>query len=301
MENHLILRCINCGRSLGAFSPEKIRYRCDECGHIYTSQEGVIDFLSPANGGASSRPHIDHLSSFACPAPNRSYVAELDLRLQPLYSKVFRDYIKKPSMFLDVGCGFGSLLATASERFDLVVGVNTDYAELRSAGAWLERCGIRNALLMRASAQKLPFMPGQFLAVACVQVLEHLLNPEIALAELRLMLAAGGGLYLSLPNRYTLRREPHVRLWGIGFLPRRASLWYASRLQRLEEFNSVNLLSARQVSGWMRHEFGSSFEMIRSGYHRSPLGRLAKRLWHVPFVSSLARHMVADIEVIAWR
>jgi hypothetical protein len=33
------------------------------------------------------------------------------------------------------------------------------------------------------------------------------------------VLRPGGLLFLATPNRYTLGLEPHVRLWGVGYLP----------------------------------------------------------------------------------
>jgi SAM-dependent methyltransferase len=228
-------------------------------------------------------------------------IANLKLRLRPLYSKVFHHRPEAPILFLDVGCGFGSMLAAAAEQFDLAVGVNTDCAELQNAAVWLESHDIRNVLLVRASAQKLPFIPRQFLAVTCVQVLEHVRDPQQALAELGLALSTGGALYLSLPNRYTLRREPHMKLWGIGYMPRRILTWYLTHRKKMDIYRSVNLLSPRQVSAWLEHEFGNSYEFIRSGYHNSMLGRLASQAWHLPIASQLARNTVGDIEALAWR
>jgi ubiquinone/menaquinone biosynthesis C-methylase UbiE len=140
---------------------------------VFLSHNGIVDFLGGSDGDALSGAHTDHLSSFACPLTETPDIADLKLRLQPLYSKVSHHRSEAPVLFLDVGCGFGSMLAAAAERFDLVVGVNTDFTELQYAAAWLAGHNIRNVLLVRASAQKLPFVAHQFLAVTCVQVLEH--------------------------------------------------------------------------------------------------------------------------------
>lgn len=301
MNRPLFLRCPNCEQFLGIFATNKGSYHCLTCKRVYYHKDGIIDFIAPSGGDCSSPGSPDHLSSFAYKSSSEADVIDLKLRLRPLYKRVIHGAIEENLPFLDVGCGYGSLLAAASDRFDLVVGVNTDYGELHDAALWLRQRGCNNTLLVRASAQKLPFMPGQFSAVTCVQALEHVRCPEQALAELKLMLASGGGIYLSLPNRYSLRREPHTHLWGIGFLPNRVATWYASRSHRLVEFNGVNLMTTRQVSAWLRREFGTSYELIRTGYHRSTLGLLAQIAWHVPVVSFLARSLVGDIECLAWR
>lgn len=301
MLNYPILQCVNCGLSLGTFSPDKESYQCQGCGCVFLSFNGIVDFLGEPGNDTSSRPLADHLSSFACPMTEMHDVANLKYRLQPLYSKVFQHRLETPSLFLDVGCGFGGMLAAAAEQFDVVVGVNTDLAELQNAAAWLKRADIQNVLLVRASAQKLPFAPNQFLAVTCVQVLEHVRDPEQVLFEIKLVLTKGGALYLSLPNRYTLRREPHIGLWGIGYMPRRILTWYVTHRRKTDIYRSVNLLSPKQVSTWLEREFGNSYEFIRSGYHHSMLGRLAGQAWHLPIASQLARNIVGDIEALAWR
>jgi SAM-dependent methyltransferase len=192
-------------------------------------------------------------------------------------------------------------MAVASEQFDLVVGINTDSMELQGAYELLKEHHIANVLLVRASAQKLPFMPAQFQAVTCIQVLEHVRRPEEALHELAMSLAEGGVLFLSIPNRYTLRREPHTNLRCIGFLPHPLSRWYATMFNQIDTLNTVNLLSPGQVRAWLRKEFGDSFEFIRSGYHTSVLGKLAQSAWTIPVISYLAQNTVGDIEALAWR
>jgi hypothetical protein len=70
---------------------------------------------------------------------------------------------------------------------------------------------------------------------------------EQVLFEIKL-LSKGGALYLSLPNRYALRREPHVGLWGIGYMPRRILTWYLTHRKKMDMYRSVNLLSPGQVA-----------------------------------------------------
>ena len=41
------------------------------------------------------------------------------------------------------------------------------------------------------------------------------------LSKAHRVLAPGGHLYVTTPNGFTLMPEPHVHLWGVGFLPRR--------------------------------------------------------------------------------
>jgi hypothetical protein len=57
--------------------------------------------------------------------------------------------------------------------------------------------------------------------------------------------APRGILFLATPNRFSLSLEPHVRLWGIGFLPRGVArrCVYARRKVNYD----IYTLSARQL------------------------------------------------------
>lgn len=299
MADALLLRCNVCGQPLGSFSTERVQYVCQVCGHVYLYENGILQCLRFADAKQISAASADQLSSFA-----HSNEATLQLaadRLAPLYAHTTRSADSCGGTFLDVGCGFGDILINAAAQYDLVVGVNIVYQELLEAQLRLAKWGVLNALFVHASAQNLPFMPGQFRAITCIQVLEHVRAPERALCELKGALSKDGVLFLSVPNRFTLRREPHTKLFGAGYLPRPAARWYAARCGRLDEFEGVNFLSTAQIAAWLKHEFGASFEFIRTGSHKSRLGQLAQSAWNMPVASVLARELVGDIEALAWQ
>jgi len=81
---------------------------------------------------------------------------------------------------LDVGCGDGYLCEQLARRaFRSVVGL--DLAASRIAYA---RARYRTLDLTQADVCRLPFKNGQFDLVTCVEVLEHLPEPETALREM---------------------------------------------------------------------------------------------------------------------
>jgi SAM-dependent methyltransferase len=71
-------------------------------------------------------------------------------------------------------------------------------------------------------AQRLPFADGAFDTVFCSQVLEHVPEPWLALAEFRRVLKPGGHLILTVPHLSWLHNEPHdyyrYTLYGLRFL-----------------------------------------------------------------------------------
>ncbi|TSC64696.1 MAG: type 11 methyltransferase [Parcubacteria group bacterium Gr01-1014_106] len=56
--------------------------------------------------------------------------------------------------------------------------------------------------------QRMPLPEGQFDTVLCLQVLEHVSNPEQALREIHRVLAPGGKLIISVPHLDYLHNEP---------------------------------------------------------------------------------------------
>jgi SAM-dependent methyltransferase len=98
---------------------------------------------------------------------------------------------------LDVGCGDGTIAALASERLPDSTVVALDWAAGAVAGA--RRRGLAG---VRASVDDagLPFRPHAFDVVLMSEVVEHLVDPDLALAEARRVLVPGGVLLLSTPN-----------------------------------------------------------------------------------------------------
>jgi ubiquinone/menaquinone biosynthesis C-methylase UbiE/uncharacterized protein YbaR (Trm112 family) len=121
--------------------------------------------------------------------------------------------------WLDLGCGTGNLLAAADAR-------GIDAVGLDIALRWLVVARRRPSLLAGArlvcgDASHLPFEDGAFAAVTALGVLEHCDDLPAALREVARVLRPGGRFLVRTVNRFSLLPEPHVGLWGAGYLPRR--------------------------------------------------------------------------------
>ncbi|MEV7191299.1 class I SAM-dependent methyltransferase [Streptomyces sp. NPDC093510] len=98
---------------------------------------------------------------------------------------------------LDIGCGDGTAAATAAPLLagHRVIGVDWSQDALKRAHARLPYV-VRGEL----SDGGLPFADGAADAVLFSEVVEHLVDPDSALDELRRVLRPGGHLMLSTPN-----------------------------------------------------------------------------------------------------
>ncbi len=121
---------------------------------------------------------------------------------------------------LEVGCGTGGLLASAARLGLDVEGVDIALRWLVVARRRLDDRGV-SVPLVAASAERLPYADASFDCVVADSLLEHLDDPPLAVAEWARVLRPGGTLLVWSPNRYSLAVDPHVRLWGLGWLPRR--------------------------------------------------------------------------------
>ncbi len=120
---------------------------------------------------------------------------------------------------LDVGCGAGVLVRHAHGRYRRVVGLDVGFRWLIVARRGLEEAGITPQLVC-ACADHLPFGPDAFDTVSSVALLEHVPSAEDALREFARVQRPHGRTVIWTSNRYSLAPEPHVGVWGVGFLPR---------------------------------------------------------------------------------
>ncbi|MEU9663750.1 class I SAM-dependent methyltransferase [Streptomyces chartreusis] len=104
---------------------------------------------------------------------------------------------RRPATVLDVGCGDGSATAVALTHLagHRMVGVDWSQQALLRASQLLPQV-VRGEI----SGGRLPFASGSADAVLFSEVIEHLIDPDSALDELRRVLRLGGHLMVSTPN-----------------------------------------------------------------------------------------------------
>ena len=104
--------------------------------------------------------------------------------------------------YLDVGCGTGLILRHLPAG---AVGIDLNPRHLERAAKYAPQAHVQTG-----DAEKMSFPDGSFSTVICTEMLEHLVQPEQALAEIYRVLEPGGRLLGSTP-RWSL-------VWRFRFL-----------------------------------------------------------------------------------
>jgi 2-polyprenyl-3-methyl-5-hydroxy-6-metoxy-1,4-benzoquinol methylase len=112
-----------------------------------------------------------------------------------------------PASVLDVGCGEGVLSAQWAERLDPGRVVGIDLEDPKLEGEWAQR-GRPNLEFRTMLAEQLLFADDEFDLVTATEVLEHVSDPELVLAEMARV--ASGHLLVSVP------REPLWRALNVA-------------------------------------------------------------------------------------
>jgi len=103
--------------------------------------------------------------------------------------------LKPGDRLLDFGCADGYFLSRLARAQP---GIEAHGVDLVAHAAW----DALPLISFRAGDIPLPFPDGYFDAIFSSQVLEHLLNPVLAAAELSRVLKPGGRIWVATPNSY---------------------------------------------------------------------------------------------------
>jgi SAM-dependent methyltransferase len=194
-----------------------------------------------------------------------------------------------PGPFLEIGCGTGGLLAALSPRVQ-AIGIDVSLAWLVVARRLLQEHG-RNPPLAAAAAEALPLRDRSIGGIVALDVIEHVALLGPVLEEIDRVAAPGAVLACSTPNRFSLGAEPHVGVWGVGWLPRSLQPSYV-KWRTGEEYAFAKLLSAREALTLIaRHTAFAARaeapplpdeEIAGFGARRAGLARIYNRLQRLP-------------------
>jgi SAM-dependent methyltransferase len=184
--------CLQCNY---IFSFEE--WTCPECGHKTEILNG-IEAHAPefANGGGGFKS--EYFSELAqLEEKNFWFAARNELILWAL-----RTYKPNASSFLEVGCGTGFVLSAIARALPKLA---LSGSEIFLAGLSHAAERITSAHFMQMDARRVPFVD-EFDGIGAFDVLEHIKEDEIVLAQLHDALKPGGILLVTVPQ--------HPWLWS---------------------------------------------------------------------------------------
>lgn len=154
----------------------------------------------------------------------------------------------------ELGVGPGQLVAASARRGRVLQGIDVSLEWLVVAKHWARSLGVE-PVLAGALAEKLPLKDGAVGSLISLDVIEHVGDQARFAAEIGRVLRPGGTVALVTPNRFSLSPEPHVHVWGVGYLPVR---WQAAWVRRMsgKDYEFCRLLSTGEIRRLFRRETG---------------------------------------------
>jgi SAM-dependent methyltransferase len=201
---------------------------------------------------------------------------------------------------LDLGCGTGSFLANSAANARQSWGVDIAMRWLLLARKRLDEEGLGHIRVVCGCAEALPFADESFSGVVGGDVFEHVADQSATLAEAHRVLQRGGRVVFASPNRFSLAPEPHVQVWGVGYLPRRWMSPYV-RWRREIDFRAIRTLG---LGEWRRLLRSSPFghgEVRAPGLPESdlstfgPLKRMIARCYNSVVASPVGQALATRI------
>lgn len=104
-------------------------------------------------------------------------------------------FVPGTNNLLDVGCGNGVITQFVNNKVKYIYGIDNSKQRLRDA----KRLGVITKLV-DLDKQKIPFKSKFFDCITCLDVIEHVYDPQRLVNELHRVLKRNGRLILSTPN-----------------------------------------------------------------------------------------------------
>lgn len=126
------------------------------------------------------------------------------------YAMLARRHGESGARLLEIGSGLGHLIAQLEDTFE-TYGMDLNHWAVKESKAV-----VQESALQVASAQELPYRQGSFNVVIIKHIVEHLPNPQKAIAEIGRVTESGGILILATPNLDSLLKPWKGNRW-IGY------------------------------------------------------------------------------------
>ena len=263
-----------CPRCHGALSSTPSAYACNACQSVFPVIMGIPDFRvlpDPWIGMVDDRDKaqrlVERTHGASLEAMVRAYWAMTPGTPNALASRFVehvmgaerrsREWLavigsspRVDGAWLDVGTGTGDLATVVAEQGARAVGIDIAMRWLVVAKRRAELAGVLVDFVC-CNAEYLPFADKRFARVVSVGTIEHCIDATRALNESRRVLVAGGDARVRTVNRYTIMPEPHVGVWGVGYVPRRMADRYV-QWRSGQRYEHHRPLSSRELRSRLR-------------------------------------------------
>ena len=156
-------------------------------------------------------------------------------------------------------------MVALSSKYGNVVGFDVSMESLIYAKKLLEENKCNNVKIFCSGINSLPFPDNSFDVVSASNVIEHIQDQRGAIEEIHRVQKTGGIFFGDIPNRYTLKPEPHVNIRFVGFLPRRLAHKYVM-FRRNRSYEGYNLPSYYDIINLFEPTYGVDNLKVRSFY-----------------------------------
>lgn len=199
-------------------------------------------------------------------SPGRSAQAE-DLIIRRRHRLVSRLSPQRGGRLLDFGCGNGAQTRLFVPDFDSVLGLDIAGAPVQALLDWAAVTG--NAERVRVQlydGRRLPLADASLDAAISFEVLEHVEDEMLALAELARVLRPGGVLSISVPNRWWIFETHGAALPLLPWNRVPFFSWLPTRLH--DRWARARIYRRRQLVAKLR---AVGFEVLGAHYVTAPM------------------------------
>ena len=235
----MIWRCPRCRSEL---TDRTQSLHCAPCAHEYEVVGGIPDLRVDVDSWVEFKPDLAFARALAAKEQSLEEMVRAVYSARPDWDAAridrrTREALNGPNQMseqvsgwldratangpiLDLGCGNGPLMVALLSAGRECIGIDVSMTWLVVAQRMIRDAG-HIPVLAAAVAEALPLADGALGAVVSLDVIEHVRNVPAYVREIDRAVRPGGFVAISTPNRFSLSAEPHVFVWGVGWLPRR--------------------------------------------------------------------------------
>jgi SAM-dependent methyltransferase len=254
----------------------KLNESCPKCGFLPEKIDGFHAFAPELahNGGGFKSSYFSELARLE--DANFWFRSRNQLILWAI-----KKYCPDFSTFLEIGCGTGYVLSDVSKHFSHA---KLNGSEIFTAGLGFAAARLPSTNFMQMDARNIPF-EDEFDAIGAFDVLEHIEEDELVLAQVHGALKSRGFLLLTVPQhtwlwssvdeyachvRRYVASDIHQKLEAAGFRIERSTSFVTILLPAMmvsrffQKKNSDNTIDATrevEISPWLNSIF---FQLLRA-------------------------------------